>query len=77
MKVVKKMILLLILLILNILICYMHPKNEVFPVFFMLFGIIYLFSTISEFTEIYFVFLLSFIVVYNVFIIVSQRSDKK
>lgn len=67
--------LLLLMMGLNVLICYIYRYNKYFPIIFMMFEVIYGLS-IAESNEIYIVFCITFIVFYNFFIINEQRLYK-
>lgn len=67
------MILLIILIALNLLVCYMHSMNKVFPILFMLSEIIYGFSILNE-SELFIIFIIIFCIVYNMFIIIDQNK---
>lgn len=69
------MILFLILIALNILICYLYHKNVVFPILFMLSELIFGMSIIAE-NELYVIFMILFCVIYNMLIINEIRSEK-
>lgn len=70
----------ILMIVLNLLVCYLHPKNRVFPVMFMLFEIIYVFNLIIPpppvLTDVGFAFLLTFFILYNTFMIISQRDEE-
>lgn len=69
-------ILWLILMIgLNILICYLYRANKYFPIIFMIFEVLYGLS-IVESNELFIVFCVTFIVFYNFFIMNEQRLYK-
>lgn len=68
------MILLLILIAMNILICYLYRKNNIFPILFMLSTIIYGMTIIAE-NELYIIFMILFSIVYNMLIIREIRNE--
>lgn len=70
------MILLIIMIALNILICYMHYSNRVFPILFMLSEIVYGLSILEE-SELFIILIILFCVIYNMFIIIEQNRRLK
>ena len=67
-----EIIMLFLMIGLNILVCYIYRYNKYFPIIFMIFNSIFALSLI-EFNEIFVVFCVTFIIMYNFFIIEEQR----
>lgn len=66
---------LVLLIALNLVVCYTYKFNKFFPVLFSMFGIIYGLSII-ELNELFVSFCMIFCVLYNLFVINEQRSYK-
>jgi len=68
------MIYLLILIVMNVILCYMHEQNRVFPIFFMLSEIYYGIYIMNPTIEVIVGLLMVFMTLYNSFLIINQRK---
>lgn len=69
------MIYLIVILVLNIVLTYMYRHNKTFPVFFMLFGIMYCIHLYSVYiyNELFITIILCLIVFYNFMFMQEQK----